>query len=471
MRSRRPLSFRSRIALPTILVCMALAASLCGCGEEERTLEAIEDAGTITMITRNNANSYFIYRSRPMGFEYELAEAFCEHLDLELRIITPDWQKMFSALNEHRGDFIAANLTITPARQEEVDFSEPYMDVQQQVVVHRKNRHIDEIGDLDGRTVHVRAETTYEDRLEELNEQEGLMIGIVRHADMPTEELIRMVSKEEIEITVADSNIALLNRKYYPEIRIAFPIEEEQSLGWAVRKGNEELLGKINAFFDEIKKNGLYGKIYERYYGDVHIFDYVDLKKFHARIDSRLPRYKGIIQRAAEKHGFDWRLIAAVVYQESHFNPRARSFTGVKGLMQVTLTTAKEMGISNRLDPEQSVKAGVKYLKKMFSRWEDIPEPHRMKFALASYNIGYGHVRDAQKLARKQGLDPKKWPSLEKTLPLLRLKRYYKQTKYGYARGTEPVRYVERITRYYDILRKEEVRKGELALLSSPAAL
>ncbi len=460
-----------RLALLYGLLCSLLLVSLCGCAEEERTLEKIEESGTITMITRNNANSYFIYRNQPMGFEYELAKAFSEHLDLELRIITPDWQKMFSALREHRGDFIAANLTITPSREEQVDFSEPYMDVQQQVVAHRNNRSINQIADLDGKTVHVRAETSYQERLEELNSQEGLMIGIVRHADMPTEELIRMVSNQEIEITIADSNIALLNRKYYPEIRIAFPIEEEQSLGWAVRKGNKALLEKINSFFDTIKKSGLYGKIYERYYGDVHIFDYVDLKKFHARIESRLPRYKGIIKRAAQKHGFDWRLIAAAIYQESHYNPRARSFTGVKGLMQVTLTTAKEMGISNRLDPKQSVQAGVQYLRKLYDRWDDIPKPDRLKFALASYNIGYGHVRDAQKLARDQGLPPKKWSSLEETLPLLRLKRYYRQTKYGYCRGTEPIRYVNRIMRYYDILKKKEIRKNQLALLSRPGAL
>ena len=461
----------SRLLLLSGLLCSLLLVSLCGCAEEERTLEKIEESGTITMITRNNANSYFIYRNQPMGFEYELAKTFSEHLDLELRIITPDWQKMFSALQERRGDFIAANLTVTPSREEQVDFSEPYMDVQQQVVVHRSNRSIKEIADLDGKTVHVRAETSYEERLEELNSQEGLMIGIVRHADMPTEELIRKVSNQEIEITIADSNIALLNRKYYPEIRIAFPIEEEQPLGWAVRKGNHALVEKINSFFDTIKESGLYGKIYERYYGDVHIFDYVDLKKFHARIESRLPRYKDIIKRAAQKHGFDWRLIAAAIYQESHYNPRARSFTGVKGLMQVTLTTAKEMGISNRLDPKQSVQAGVQYLRKLYDRWDDISKPDRLKFALASYNIGYGHVRDAQKLARDQGLPPKKWPSLEETLPLLRLKRYYKQTKYGYCRGTEPIRYVNRIMRYYDILKKKEIRKNQLALLSRPGAL
>ena len=150
-------------------------------------------------------------------------------------------------------------------------------------------------------------------------------------------------------------------------------------------------------------------------------------------------------------------MIAAIVYQESHYNPRARSFTGVKGLMQVTLRTAREMGIHNRLDPVQSIKGGVKYLNKIYDRFDNIEGLDRMKFTMASYNIGYGHVRDAQKIARKKDLDPTKWSSLEQTLPLLRYRKHYKNTKYGYARGTEPVRYVNRVMTYYDILRQKSI--------------
>jgi membrane-bound lytic murein transglycosylase F len=223
-----------------------------------------------------------------------------------------------------------------------------------------------------------------------------------------------------------------------------------------VRKGDEQLLGKINEFFDTIRESGRFGKIYEKYYADVEIFDYVDLKKFHIRVDTRLPRYINMIKKESDKYGFDWRLIAAVIYQESHLDPRARSYTGVRGLMQVTRLTAQEMGISNRLDPRQSIQAGVKYLAKMYKRFPEIENPReRMLFALASYNIGYGHVRDAQRIARRKGLNPQKWSSMEKTLPLLRSPRYYRKTKHGYARGTEPVRYVDRIVMYYDILRQK----------------
>ena len=419
-------------------------------------LERVQEAGKIRVITRNNSNCYYIYRDRPMGFEYELAETFADHLGVGLEIITADWNDMFRLLATGRGDLIAASLTITPAREERADFSDSYMSVQQHVIVHKHNYKVRSVDDLSGRTVHVRKGTSYEVRLKELADS-GIDIEIVLRDNVPTEELIRQVAEKEIEITVADSNIALLNRRYYPAVRMAFPIEEKQSLGWAVREGDDKLLAEVDAFFDTIEANGQFGKIYQKYYANVDIFDYVDLRKFHQRIRTRLPKYDEIIKKESRKYGFDWRLVAAVAYQESHWDPRARSYKGVRGLMQLTLTTAKEVGVESRLDPVQSIEGGVKYLRKIYDRFDEIEGLDRMLFALASYNIGYGHVRDAQKIARDQGLDPLKWASLKKTLPLLRQKKYYKSTKYGYCRGTEPVRYVERILTYYDILKNKAV--------------
>jgi membrane-bound lytic murein transglycosylase F len=181
----------------------------------------------------------------------------------------------------------------------------------------------------------------------------------------------------------------------------------------------------------------------------------VDVVSFHNAIEDRLPLYEDTIRREAERHGFDWRLIAATIYQESHFNPQARSHTGVRGLMQLTLETAAEMGIENRLDAEESIRGGVKYLAEIYNRFDDIPGRDRMLFTLASYNVGYGHVRDAQQIARDKDLPPDKWTSLKETLPLLRIRKYYSKTQYGYARGTEPVRFVTRILNYYDILRNQ----------------
>ncbi|MFP3983121.1 MAG: membrane-bound lytic murein transglycosylase MltF [Desulfurivibrionaceae bacterium] len=426
------------------------------CEKPLNKLQKIKKSGELHLLTRNNANCYYIYRDEPMGFEYDLVKAFSNYLDVDLKVHTSNWNHMFENLYKNKGDLLAAGITINREREKIADFSDSYMEIQQQVVVNRSNRKIQEISDLSGRKVHVREGTTYRNRLKELNGQNDLGIEIVLHKDKPTEELIRGVARDQIDITIADSNIALMNRRYYPDIRIAFPIAEPQALGWAVKKGDNELLEEINTFLAKIKENGKYEEIYERYYGNVHIFDYVDLIKFHRRLESRLPRYKEIIKDQAERHGFDWRLIAAMIYQESHFNPRAVSFTDVKGLMQVTLTTAREMGINNRLDPEQSVKAGVSYLRKLYQRWDKIEGQDRLLYALASYNIGYGHVSDACKIAERQGLPPDRWASLEETLPLLRIKKHYKNTTYGYTRGTEPVRYVNRIMNYYDILKKKK---------------
>lgn len=409
----------------------------------------------LKVIMVNNANVYYSYRGQSMGFEYDLVNKFADYLGVGLEILTPGWDKMFEVLNNGEGDLIAAGLTITEPRKKIVDFSDCYLNVQQQAIVHKKNRTIKKISDMLGKKIHIRSGTSYQQRLQEL-QGEGLDIDIVLHRNVPTEEFIRQVAAEEIEITIADSNIALLNRRYYPDIRIALPIEESQSLGWAVHKGNKKLLKKVNNFFDEIKHNGTFENIYERYYRNVSIFDYVDLKKFHKRLETRLPKYELIIKREAKKHGFDWRMIAAVVYQESHLNPKASSYTGVRGLMQITQDTAKEMGIKNRLDPAQSVQAGVYYLAKLYNRFDEIDNPdERLLFALASYNIGYGHVRDAQHICRKKGLNPLKWASLKKALPLLRFEEYFKGARYGYARGTEPVRYIGRILTYYDIIKRK----------------
>ena len=437
-----------------ILILLSLPI-LFSCAKKN-ALERIKESGNITVITRNNAHCYYTYRDNPMGFEYDLAKAFSDYFGVSLNVVTSHWEKLFDVLNGGGGDFIAASLTITPSREKLIDFSDEYLAIQQQAVIHTSNYKTRKIEDLKGKTIHVRRGTSYEERLNELK-NEGLDITIQLHEDTPTEELIRMVAEKEIEVTIADSNVAFLNRRYYPDVKIAFPIEEQQSLAWAVKKGEAGLQKAINEFLKKIKEDGTFAKIYKKYYSNVEIFDYVDLKKYHRRLKTRLPKYKEIIKRAAEKHGFDWRLIAAMVYQESHFNPRAKSFTGVRGMMQLTLETAKEIGIKNRLDPKQSIMGGVKYLKELYERYDGAKDPDRVLITLASYNVGHGHILDAQKIAKERNLDPNSWSSLEEILPLLRYRKYYRKTKNGYCRCTEAVRYVNRILSYYDILKREAI--------------
>jgi membrane-bound lytic murein transglycosylase F len=446
---------RSRRKYVLYLVTMVGFFTLgCHTVKGEDRLDTVRRTGRITVISRNNAHCYYTYRGQPMGFEYDLAKAFADYLGVDLEVRTPRWADMIKALNEGRGDFIAVSMTVTPSRRKMVDFSDEYLSIQQRVIVHEDNGTIKDLADLNGKTIHVRRATSYEERLSEL-QKEGLDIVVRLHDDVPTEELIQRVASKEIELTMANSNVALLNRRYYPTIRIGIPLEEPQSLGWAVKKEQTGLLRAINDFFNGIKADGTFDDIYESYYGEEQVFDRFDLKKFHQRIKTTLPTYEGIIKKAAKEYGFDWRLIAAVIYQESHFNPRARSHRGVRGLMQLTMQTAEEMGVTNRLDPEQSIMGGVRYLKELYRRYDGVEGLDRTLITLASYNAGPKHIAAAQKIARNKGLDPTRWAALEQTLPLLCYEEYMEASKSGYCRGEEPVRYVNRIKTYFDILRRQ----------------
>ena len=422
--------------------------------------DRIIERGRITVITRNNAHCYHIYRGEAMGFEYDLARAFADYLGVELAVHTSArWETMLPELRRGDGDFVAASLTITDARREAVAFSSAYMPIQQHIIVHRSNDTIARSADLAGKTVHVRAGTSYVDRLTELREA-GIDLEIAAHPDLPTEDLIRMVAEAEIEVTVADSNIAMLNRRYYPQAVMAGPISEKQHLGWAVSPRAHTLLSKMNQFLDHCRETGRFAEIYNRYYAEVEIFDYTDLSAFHERIDIRLPQYLPAIRQAAQKHGFDWRWIAAQIYQESHFDPRARSPAGARGLMQLTGRTGRAMGVKDPYHPVQSIRGGVRYLKQLYDFYDKARGRDRLFIALAAYNVGQGHILDARNLARDRGLDPDQWESLAETLPLLSRRQYYANAEYGYCRGTEPVRYVRQITVYYDILRRRDLEYG-----------
>lgn len=426
-------------------------------GHSLSTTEKIQKTGKLRLITSNSINTYYYYDSKPTGFEYDLAIEFAKFMNVELDIITPGWNNMFAYLEADKGDFIAAGLAITSQRLEHADFSIPYMTIQQRIIHHNLVFGPKNIEDMIYRTFHVRRGTSYESRLAELKAS-GIDFTYILHDNIPTEELIGMIHSREIKFTIADSNLALLNKRYYPDIRIGIPVQERESLAWAVRKNDSDMLKQINRFILHANKTGILKRITEKYYDNIKDFDVYELKKFHKRLETRLPKYKDVIIEESEKYGFDWRLVAAVVYQESHFNPKARSFTNVRGLMQVTIKTAKEMGIKNRRDPNESIRAGIKYLDMMYQRFDYIEDDYqRLLFALASYNIGYGHVRDAMRLAEEQGYDPQTWKGLKAVLPLLSKAKYYKKTKHGYARGWEPVHYVERILTYFDILKQKKL--------------
>jgi membrane-bound lytic murein transglycosylase F len=272
--------------------------------------------------------------------------------------------------------------------------------------------------------------------------------------DIATEELIEQVDAGKTDYILADSHEIALQRRYFPELRIAFEIGEPRQLRWAYNHSSDDSLATaIAAFFEEIEQDGRLEQLIHRHYSHVERFNYSDIRTFTRRLNTHLPKYEALFKQEAENVGFDWRLLAAIGYQESLWNARAKSPTGVRGLMMLTLATAKQMKVKNRLDAAQSIRGGAKYIARVHKRVpEQITEPDRTWFALAAYNVGFGHVEDARIITESRGGDPNRWIDVKENLPLLARKKWYKKTRYGYARGWEPVKYVENIRQYYEYL-------------------
>lgn len=437
-----------RLLLP-LLASLALTA----CGRPASLLDEVKSGGELVVATRNSPTTYYAGPNGPTGLEYDLAKLFAEELGVRLRLEIPE---SFDAILPMviRGDvhLAAAGLTITEARKKLVRFGPSYQSITPQLIYRQgmpRPRNLDE---LDG-ILEVVAGSSHEERLKELKkEHPGLSWRANR--ELESEELLALVWEQVIDYTIADSNEFRLNQRFYPELRVAFDIDEPEQLAWAFAHGDDSsLFDAARAFFNRIRADGTLAQLIERHYGHVQNFDYVGTRLYLRHIQQRLPEFIDLFQKAARETGLDWRLLAAIGYQESHWRPKARSPTGVRGIMMLTLDTMRHLGLDNRLDPEQSILGGARYIAMMHDKIpERIPEPDRTWMALAAYNIGFGHLEDARRLTEMNGGDPDKWVDVKKNLPLLAKKKWYKQTRYGYARGHEPVRYVENIRSYYDIL-------------------
>lgn len=429
----------------------------------ERDLNEIEEEGTLRAITIFSPTSYFLYRGRPLGFEYELLERLAAHLELKLEIIVAEnMDSLFAMLNRGEGDIIAYGMTITEPRQEIVNFTH-YHFQSHQVLVQRKPRNwrkmkLHEIDrelitnplDLIGKKVHVRKNSSYYERLVNLQQEIGGEIIIEPiSGDITTDEIIEMVVNGEIDYTVADNNIAAVNKTYFPILDIDTRISFPQRIAWAVRKNSPKLLKAVNKWIDGMKEETDYYVIYNKYFKNKKLYKKRIKSEFHSETGNRISKYDDLVKKYARGLGWDWRFLSSLIYQESKFDPGAKSWAGGKGLMQIMPATAKELGVKKRTDPEESIKGGVKYLEQMWEKWDDIPDStQRIKFTLASYNCGYQHVRDAQRLAEKKGADPLTWDGeVEEYLLKLTYPRFYnnKVVKYGYVRGIEPYEYVREI--------------------------
>ena len=414
-----------------------------------------QEGGVLVVATRNGPTTWYLGADQdPAGPEHDLVEAFAEAQGW-----TVEWQvhestaAVLAALEEGEAHLAAAGLTHLPTRDERFEQGLSHGEVIQQVVCHREDRPLpdtaEELVDVD---LHVTDESSYAGRLERLSEQvDGL--AFETHADVSTEVLLTRVAEREIGCTVADSTIVQVLRRHWPHLEAAFDLDDPEPVGWYAASSQDDLASASRDWRASDEGQAALDRMLEHYYAYIGEFDFVDLRALNRRLDERLPRYLDEFEQAGELTGLPVDLLAAMAYQESHWDPQAVSPTGVRGIMMLTQPTAKSLGVENRLDPRESIMGGARYLADRRERLPaDIPEPDRTYLALASYNIGRAHVLDARKLARELGRDPDSWSDMREVLPLKADKRYYPKTKYGYARGYEPVHYVQRIRNYRDVI-------------------
>jgi membrane-bound lytic murein transglycosylase F len=437
--------------------------------EVEVDLDAIKKRGYINALVDNNSTSYFIYKGVPMGYEYELLELFARHLGVGLKIkVTSGVERAIEQLNKGEGDILAFPLTVSKERKKYLTFTKPQYNTYQ-VLVQRKPRDwkkltqrqlndslIRDLTELVGKEIYVIGGTTHAMRLENLSEEIGTDINIIRDTlTTETESLIRKVATGEIDYTVADHMLAQVNAAYYENIDIGTVLSLPRQVSWGVRRNSSQLEAALNEWLTNIKKEATFMIIYNRYYKSPRT-SLMRLQSDYSSLGGRqLSPYDDLIKEGAKELGWDWRLLASLVYQESHFMAANESWAGARGLMQLMPETAKRFGAKDLNDPRQSMKAGVGYLKYLNSYWSNkVPDPNeRLKFILSSYNAGLSHIIDAHKLAEKYGRDATRWEGNVETLLLKKSDpKYYRDpiVTVGYCKCEEPVNYVREVLERYE---------------------
>jgi len=435
--------------------------------EEEVKIENLRD-NKLVALTGYNAYSYFIYKGQPMGFEYELVKKLAEHLNVSLEVkISSSIEEMFKLLNSGEGDLIAFNLTITKERLEKVDFTKP-INTTKQVLVQRKPKDwrkmklheiekllIRDPAELIGKTVFVRRSSAYVQRLINLSDELGGDINVVEaEPELTIEDLIARVDSGAIDYTISDDNIAHLNTVYYRNIDVETDISLSQRIAWALEKKSDDFEADVNKWLDSMKATVDFAVIYKKYFTNRYAFKKRVTSEYFSNTGGGISKYDDLIKKYSELVGWDWRLGSSLVYQESQFKPNTKSWAGAVGLMQLMPNTAKQVGTTNLKNPEQNIKGGFKYLAYLDNLWKETitDSTERIKFVLASYNVGPGHITDARNLTEKYEGDPNIWfDNVEAYLKLKSKPKYYNDevVKRGYARGRETVKYVKEILERY----------------------
>lgn len=430
-------------------------------------LEQIKASGKLRALMVYSGTTYYLYKGRPMGYEFELLERFSKYLGVALEItVVNNVNELFEKLNNGEGDIVAHGLTITTDRKNEVSFTN-HLYLTKQVLVQKKpenwrsmnwkslkNALIHDPIDLLGDTISVRDLSSYRERIYNLSEELGGKINVdILSGEMATDEIIEKVANGEIKYTIADQNIASIMSTYYPDLDVTVPVSFSQRIAWATRHDSEKLLKATNDWLEQIKRKIDFNVLYNKYFKNKKYFRRKIRSNFYSLNKQQISPYDDLVKKYAKSINWDWRLIASQIYQESKFDTRVSSWAEASGLMQLMPSTAEELGVTNRSDPEQSIKGGTKYLKELWSNFEHVKDSvQRIKFTMASYNCGLYHVIDAQNLAHEKGFQKDMWDdNVENIVLNLNKPDYYNHpvVKYGYVRGLEPYNYVRQIFERY----------------------
>jgi membrane-bound lytic murein transglycosylase F len=439
-------------------------------------LDAIRKRGKLVAITDFNSTDYFIYRGEPMGFNYELLKSFSDFIGIDLEIIAENSiDRAIQMVNAGEADLLAFGLTPVSSGKGDIVFTDP-VDETRQVLVQRKphnwnkltnasveKRLIRDGKDLAEKTIYVQENSAHAERLAEMGKMTGKGMNIIP-VPYESEKLIQHVANGEIDYTVCDENVAIVNATYYQDLDVSTPVSSSQGLSWGVRKENsEQLLGELNRWISVYRNTSSYALLHAKYFRNSRSSTIVK-SDYYSLNTGRVSKYDDLIRKSSESLNWDWRLLASLICQESQFKADVVSLRGAYGLMQIMPVTGRNFGIDITASPENNLKAGILYINWLYSIFDTrIPdEKERLLFVLASYNAGPGHVLDAMRLAEKNGMDPQKW---EGSVAVWLLKKaepqYYRDSvvKNGYFRGKESVKFVsevlDRFEHYKNIIPRE----------------
>jgi membrane-bound lytic murein transglycosylase F len=449
---------------PLLLVALLLQSVLAGCAQQD-SLALIHERGELVVATRNSPTTYYLDKNGPTGLEYALAAQLAQALQVELRMETtynlPD---LFTKLQRQNANIAAAGLTLTEERASLYPHSIPYFRLTPQVIYATGSDRPRHLADLAGRKIVALAGSSHLEMLKTLQRSEVPDLAWEEIDEADTTQLLELLQSGQAELAIIDSNEFALQQSRYPHLQVAFDLTREQDMVWFLAPGidNTRLLAFINDFILQLQKDGTLAQLREQFFGHTAGAARINPFEFSQSVEKLLPAYLDQIKQIANEYQMDWHLLAAIAYQESRWDPLAISPTGVRGMMMLTESTAREMGVDNRLDVIQSLRGGARYLKNINrSLPKSILEPDRTWMALAVYNIGMAHLQDARALTERQGGNPDLWQDVMERLPMLQMSRYYKNARFGYAKGVEAVNLVQKIRHYYSVLAWREIPEAQ----------